>query len=165
LEAIARGPSNISDHRAVPSVNPLLITVCMVGYERISYEYGAPEPRTVVQLAGGDGNLYAELATRSVWIDGLFNREPPYWPADLPRPEPPDYEDCQHRALMVLSRTQLKQLDDELSRLASDPKWLKELSWDRVVPEIAAPAFNRLRNLVAHARTELHLTVAIETNG
>jgi hypothetical protein len=165
LRAIAHGPSNISEYRAVPSVNPLLTTVCMVGYERISYEQGVPAPRNVVQLAERDGNLYAELTTRSAWIHALFNTEPPYWPADLPLPEPPDYRDCQHRALMVLSRAQLARLEDELSRLASDPTWLKELSWDRVVPAWAAPAFQRLRNLVANARRDPHLTIAIEING
>jgi hypothetical protein len=165
LQAIAHGPSQLADPWAVPSVNPLVTTLCMVDYEPISDEPGAPAPRNVVQLCEGDGNLYAELTARSRFIDALFNREPPHWPAQLPPPEPPDYRECQHRALMVLSRAQLEQLDAELSRLAGDPTWLKVLSWDRVDPAWAAPAFERLRQLVANARRDPRLTVAIELNG
>jgi hypothetical protein len=49
--------------------------------------------------------------------------------------------------------------------MAADPRWLKDLSWDRVMPEHAAPAFARLRDLVARAVQNSHLTVSIEVSG
>jgi hypothetical protein len=154
LRAIADAAGNFADRRAVPSINSLLDTVLM------------PPPRKPVLLAEQDGNLYAELANRSRWIEDLFNGiATPWWPGDLPQPEPPDYQECQHRALLVLDRADLERLDGELARMAADPRWLKDLSWDRVMPEHAAPAFARLRDLVARALREPHLSIAVEING
>ena len=154
LRAIANSEGDFADRGAVPSINPLLDTVLI------------PPPRTPVLLAEQDGNLYAELANRSRWIEEMFNGlATPWWPQGLPQRQPPDGRECQHRAVLVLDRADLERLDGELARLAADPRWLKELSWDRVVPEHAAPAFARLRDLVARARREPHLSMVVAVNG
>jgi hypothetical protein len=137
----------------------------MVDYEQIRFDRPASAPRNVVQLADADGNLFAELSARSRFIETLFHLDPPWWPRGLPAPEPPDYEDCPHRALLLLSRELLARLDDELAQLAANPTWLVELSWDRVQPALAAATFARLRDLVTRARLDPRLTVVIEFNG
>jgi hypothetical protein len=167
LRVIANATRDFPNRSTVPSINALLTTVCMVGYERISFDATAPAPRNLVELASGrDGHLFAELATRSRWIDDLFHgMASPWWPSDLPQPEPPDYEWCQHRAVLVLSRADLERFEGELARMATDPRWLKDLSWDRVMPEHAAPAFALLSDLVARALQDPALTLVVEVNG
>jgi hypothetical protein len=166
LRAIAHGQGAIADRRAVPSITPLLMTVCMLDYEEVDYAEEAAPPQNLVQLGDQDGGLYAELTARSRWIHDLMNGiVTAWWPENLPEPEPPDFDECQHRALLVLSRVHVATLGDELDRLAGDPRWLKDLSRDRVRPEHAAPAFTRLRALVGRARGDAGWSVCVEVSG
>jgi len=154
LEAIARRSStrrsNRSDLNAVSALIESLVYVDTMRPWRPAHEDDVAPLSSLILCDGTDGQLFAELSNRVPIFESLSNQgSRPL--LDLRGLDDETLMEASELAVSLTLRDDLARLDVALTKLATDPTFLVELTWDRVEPTYARPTFSRLRRLIRRA--------------
>lgn len=154
----ARRVKNRGIEMAHALIEALLFVDALPSWTLEPVDEGAP-PASIVLADGRDGQLYAELANRAPGFEELAtNGGGPV--IDVTGLDDERRFDVSEVDVRVSSRAELEALDAALAALAAEPRFLVDVTWDRVDPARARPAFVQLRRLVRRAVETDGITLA-----
>lgn len=152
-QAATRGPEWAS------ALVEALLFVDAVPAWSLEYPEETSGPTWITLCDGRDGNLYAELTNLVPGFEELATQggTPVY---DLAGLDDERSSELSEIAVSVATPAELAELLRSLDALAENPRFLVDLTWDRVEPVRARAAFARLRRLVRRAHESEGLTLA-----